>query len=336
MEKIDRSYLRSVRYTVQWAVAALVLYGGYRFYLFSEHFTSGSPPVERPPLVDGFLPIGALMSLKLWLAEGMFDPVHPAALVIFAAALMVSAALKKSFCGWLCPVGAISEQAFRLGRRLFGRNFRMRPWLDNPLRGMKYLLLAFFVYVVLVKMSSPEIAAFLQTPYWKIADMKMLLFFTEMTALTAIVIASLFVLSLFFKNFWCRYLCPYGALTGLLSMASPLKITRNEEACIHCHRCTESCPSRLPVEDKTRVRSPECTGCLTCVSNCPSRGALDIALPRGRGHATPLQPLLFAALIMLAFFGIIGVAKLTGHWQSGVSYQDYQVLVPIASQFAHP
>lgn len=332
MEKFNRGYLRTLRHAFQWGLVALVLFGGWRFYLFAEHFTSGTPYVKRPPLVDGFLPIGGLMSLKLWLAEGVFDPVHPSALVILGAALFMSLVLKKSFCGWVCPVGAVSEQAFRLGGRLFGRNFRVHKYLDYPLRSLKYLLLAFFLYAVVVRMPAPAIVGFLHTPYWKIADVKMLLFFTEMTVTTIVVLASLFVLSLFFKNFWCRYLCPYGALTGLLSALSPFKITRNEEACIHCHRCTEACPSLLPVEDKRRVRSPECTGCLTCVSRCPARGALDMALP-GR---IAVKPLIFAALVSAAFFGLIGMARITGHWHSAVAYEDYKALVPVARHFEHP
>lgn len=332
MEKIDRSYLRTLRYAFQWGLVALVLYGGWRFYLFAEHFTSGTPYVRRPPLVDGFLPIGGLMSLKLWLAEGIFDPVHPSALVILGAALLMSLVLKKSFCGWLCPVGALSEQTFRLGGRLFGRNFRMHKYADYPLRSLKYLLLAFFFYQVVVRMPAPDIAGFLHTPYWKIADVRMLLFFTEMSVTTGVVLAALFVLSLLFKNFWCRYLCPYGALTGLLSALSPLKITRNEEACIHCHKCTEACPGLLPAEDKLRVRSPECTGCLTCVSRCPARGALDMALPGRRA----VKPLIFAALLSAVFFGLIGMARLTGHWHSTVAYEDYKALVPTARHFEHP
>ncbi len=332
MENIDRKYLRKLRYAFQWGIVALVLWGGWRFYLFWEHFVTGSPTVQRPPLVDGFLPIGALMSLKLWLARGVFDPVHPAALVIFGGALLMSLVLKKSFCGWVCPVGALSEQAFRLGGKMLGGNFRIHKYLDYPLRCVKYLLLAFFFYVVAIRMPPEGIVGFLRTPYWKIADVKMLFFFTEMTKLTMAVLAALFVLSLFFKNFWCRYLCPYGALTGLLSVLSPLKITRNRDACIHCHKCTESCPSLLPVEDKARVRSPECTGCLTCVSRCPAKGALDIAFSKKRA----VKPLAFAVLLAAVFFGLIGAAKLTGHWQSNVSYAEYKALVPVASRFEYP
>jgi polyferredoxin len=331
-EKIDRRYLRKLRYAFQWALFALIIYGGYRLYRFTEHFLSGTGQVERPPLVDGFLPIGSLMTLKLWLTEGFFDKVHPAGLVIFGTALLMSMLLKKSFCGWACPVGALSEQLFRLGGRIFGRNLRMPVYLDYPLRSLKYLLMGFFLYVVLLKMDAEAILAFLGTPYWKVADVKMLYFFTKMTTSTAIVLLVLVLLSLPFKNFWCRYLCPYGALVGLLSYLSPYKITRNEDKCIHCKRCTKSCPSMLPVESKARVSSPECTGCLTCVSRCPAKGALDMALPGRR----PLRPVIYVALVTVLFFGLIGFAKVTGHWKSDVTYEEYKTVVPMADKFEHP
>jgi len=39
------------------------------------------------------------MSLKLWVTEGIFDSIHPAALVIFVAALLLAVVIKKGFCG---------------------------------------------------------------------------------------------------------------------------------------------------------------------------------------------------------------------------------------------
>lgn len=341
MEKTDRTYLRYLRYTLQWGVVLFLLYAGYRFFIFTEHFlTSAALPAggeeevlgNRFPAVEGFLPIGALMGLKLWFMEGVFDRIHPAGLVIFAAALAMALVLKKGFCGWICPVGALSDSVWKLGKKIFGRNFSVHRYADYGLRSVKYILMAFFIYVIVLKMPAFAILRFLENDYYRIADVKMLFFFTEMTKTTAITLSLLFLLSLFYRNFWCRYLCPYGALLGLLSMLSPLKIRRNNQACIHCRKCTENCPSLLPVETLSQVKSPECTGCLTCVSHCPSKDALDISLP-GRKAA---HPLLFVFLIILFFFGGITIAKLTGRWESSVSYQDYQRVIPQARHFDHP
>lgn len=341
MEKIDRAYVRYLRYAVQWGIVLFLLYAGYCFVIFTDHFLAvqtmpagGKEAVlkNRFPAVEGFLPIGALMGLKLWIMEGVFDRIHPAGLVIFVAAIVVAVVLKKGFCGWICPVGALSDSVWKLGERIFGRNFTIPRYADHGLRSVKYILMAFFVYVIVLKMPTPAIFHFLENDYYRIADVKMLFFFTEMTRTTAISLSLLIVFSLGYKNFWCRYLCPYGALLGLLSMLSPLKIRRNETACVHCRKCSEHCPSLLPVEELVQVRSPECTGCLTCVSHCPSKGALDVAFPQRKAA----HPLLFAGLIIAFFFGSITIAKLNGRWDSSVSYQDYQRLLPQAKHLNHP
>lgn len=341
METQDRRYLRYSRLTVQWGIFLFLLYAGYRFFFFVEHFLSHGTALQgteetilgdRFPSVEGFLPIGALMALKLWVTEGIFDSIHPAALIIFAAALVLALVLKKGFCGWICPVGAISDSVWKLGKKIFGRNFAVPRYADYGLRSVKYILMAFFIYVVVLKMPAPAILRFIEGDYYKIADVKMLFFFTEMTATTAVSLSLLFVLSLFYKNFWCRYLCPYGALLGLVSFFSPMKITRNDQACIHCGKCTKNCPSLLPVEQLNSVRSPECTGCLTCVSHCPAKGALDVSLMKRK----TVNPVLFAFLIIAVFFGSIGIAKLTGKWYSAVTYEEYQRIVPQTSRLDHP
>jgi len=340
MEKIDRSYLRYIRYAVQWGIFFFLIYAGSKFYIFIEHLaapdTRNLTPETilslRAPSVEGFLPIGALMTFKLWLTTGIFDRIHPAGLVIFLAAVATSLLLKKSFCGWICPVGALSDLTWKLGKRLFGLNFTIHRFADYPLRSLKYLLLTFFIYVIVVKMPPSEIFKFLEGDYYVIADVKMLYFFTRMTTLTFVTLLILFIGSLFFKNFWCRYLCPYGALLGILSLCSPVKITRNSDACIDCGKCTKNCPAALPVGEKVRIKSPECTGCLACVSYCPAKGALDMSFTKSR----ILNPLVFAVLIIGLFFGAIGLGQIADRWNSKVTYEEYKRIIPRAPLLKHP
>jgi polyferredoxin len=325
---VKSAYVKKLRLAVQWSILAIVVYGGWRLYAFVRHFEAGGPYVSRAPLVEGFLPIGALMSLKIWLTRGVFDKVHPAGLVIFLGAVIISLLFKKSFCGWICPVGTVSELIYKIGRRVFGRNFALPRWADYPLRSLKYVLMGFFLFIV-IKMPREGLENFLGGAYWKVADIKMLLFFKEMS--TLVVLAGLFIGSLLYKNFWCRYLCPYGALLGLLSLMSPVKIVRKESACNHCRRCTRACPALLPVEEKQVIRSPECMGCLSCVAACPAKGALS-----ARGLGKGVNPLIYAVLVIVLFFGLLWGAKLGAHWHSSVSYADYRDLIPVARALNHP
>ena len=331
--KRGRPLVRRLRAAVQWSAFALTVWGGLELYRFTLQIEGGRvPPLPKPLSPEGFLPIGSFMSFKLWVTTGLIDTVHPAGLMLFTSALVLSLALKKSFCGWVCPVGTLSELLGTVGRRVAGRLLTPPRWFDVPLRSLKYVLLGFFLWIILVRMPAAAIREWLQTDYWKIADLKMLGFFRHPTGLATGVIGALFVLSLATRNFWCRYLCPYGALLGLLSAGAVVKVQRREALCTHCHRCTKNCPALLPVETLGRVRSPECLGCLTCVSRCPAPGALDAAAP---GRRT-IAPALYAALVAVVFWGIIAAARLTGHWEAGVSPADYQRIVPGLASVSHP
>jgi polyferredoxin len=292
----------------------------------------------HPAGIDGWLPISGLLNLRYWLVTGRIPDIHPAALFLLLAFLGISFLFRKSFCSWLCPMGTISEYLWRAGRRVFRRNFQIPRWLDIPFRGLKYLLLGFFVWAV-VEMSVGEIAEFMHSPFGIIADVKMLDFFRFLSLTGLIVVSVLVVASLFVQNFWCRYLCPYGALLGLTSLFGPLHIRREPESCIDCAKCAKACPSLLPVDKLVTIRSAECTGCLACVSVCPAENALALSLPqahafRARKRRIPAWTL--AMGIALVFFGIVGYAKMANHWRSNVTNTEYQRLAPRADEAQHP
>lgn len=334
MDGISIKSASTIRTAVQWCFMFWVVGIGIRFGIFVSAVESGAPAplVSRPPGVEGFLPIGALTSLKNWLVSGEIHPVHPAALVIFVTILLMSLLAKKSFCSWLCPVGTLSEGAFKIGQKLVGRNYRIWRWLDYGLRSIKYLLLLMFVKFILVDMSVEALGGFLDAPYWAVSDVKMLHFFTSMSLTTMVVLAILTVLSLFYKMFWCRYLCPYGALLGLASIFSPFKIRRDSTGCTGCQRCSAICLSGLEVHSSTAVSSPECTGCLTCVASCPERNVL--AMQPGFWKKS-LPVWVFPTVVLTIFMAGIGAGMISGHWQSSLDYADYQRLIPMVPYLSH-
>ncbi|MEO8168952.1 MAG: 4Fe-4S binding protein, partial [bacterium] len=283
--KEDSQFLRS---TIQFSFVLLCLWIGVEFYLFMQWGTSNGTAqfVARPPGAEGFLPISALMSLKHWALTGIVNDVHPSGLFILLAIIGVSIALKKAFCSWLCPIGTLSESLWMLGKKLFKREFRTPRWLDYPLRSIKYLLLFFFANSIW-QMDLPALENFIYSPYNKVADLKMYLFFANMTTFAIWTIVILMVLSVFVKNFWCRFLCPYGALLGIAGWLSPLKITRNKSTCIDCELCTKACPSNIKVHTTARVWSDECMSCMLCVQACPVKSTLDVRASAKSKKAVP-------------------------------------------------
>jgi polyferredoxin len=330
-----RNSIRTIRYAVQIWFLLVTLFVGWQFYQFVLHFEDPSHPfVQRPPSVDAFLPIGALMAFKFFAVTGIVEPIHPSGLILFIAITGVSLFLKKGFCGWICPVGTLSQYVWMLGEKVLGRNFRVEQYTDIGLRAIKYTLLALFFWVIVVAMGSTMILMFFGSDYYKLADVKMLKFFTDMSSLTFWVLIGLGVLSLLYKNVWCRYLCPYGALLGIISRWSPVKVRRNEEQCIHCHACTRHCPTLIDVEKKDVIKSGECFGCMTCVSRCPAPGALDMTVKAGK-KVSILKPVLYPVLLIALFYLVIGIGVLAGKWHSELPYEEYQRLVPEVSHLEH-
>ena len=310
------------------------------FYFWVRQFeTSGAAAnIARPAGVEGWLPIAGLMNLKYWILTAQIPNVHPAAMFLLLTVLSMAFLLRKAFCSWLCPVGTISEYLWRAGRKFFRGNLRLPRWFDLPLRSLKYLLLGFFVWAIST-MSAVGIRDFMQSPYGLIADVKMLNFFRNISQTGLLVLGGFVVASLLIQNFWCRFLCPYGALLGLVSLFSPARIRRKPEACIDCAKCAKACPSSLPVDKLVQIKSVECTGCLECVAVCPAQDALAMSFSIATLSGPMRRPLpawAIALAIVALFLAVTGFAKVTGHWESPIPNAAYERLIPHADEAAHP
>jgi len=316
-----RRRIEWARHLVQAGFLLTVFLVGWEFVRWVHGHEAGRLVGERPPGVEGFLPIAALLSLRHLVTSGEVHPVHPAGLAILLLVVGISVLAKKAFCSWVCPVGTLSEMLAGLSQRLFRRRLRLPHLVDLPLRSLKYLLLAFFVYAVFFQMGPAAVADFLDSPYNRVADVKMLHFFERLSPFALKVIAVLAVLSVAIPYSWCRYFCPYGALLGALSLLSPLKVTRHAPSCIDCDLCTKACPSHLPVARLARVRSDECFGCLSCVAACPVTRALRVETPAPWRSA--VRPAAFAALVVGLFVAGTFLARATGHWKSEITDEEY-------------
>ncbi len=335
--RLDRDYSQLARRSYQAAFLLLNVWLGGAFYFWVRGLETGasSADIAPPPGIEGWLPIAGLMNLKYFLLTGLIPSIHPAAMFLLVTFLVMSFLFRKAFCSWLCPVGTISEYLGLFGQKIFGRNFRIWRWIDIPLRGLKYLLLGFFAWAI-SSMSAAAIANFMHSDYGLVAGVKMLNFFRHLGETGLIVIGILVLASIFVQNFWCRYLCPYGALLGFASLLSPVRIRREPEPCIDCGKCAKVCPSSLPVDKLVTIKSAECTGCLECVAICPAEGALHLALPQFSSPPKRILSWAMAAGIAVLFFGVVGYAKAVGLWESHVRGAVYRQLVPHASEARHP
>lgn len=332
--------IQKYRFLIQSAFALLCIWIGVEFYLFSKYLETGGAAsfVSRPPGVDGFLPISSFMSFYLFITTGEIHQAHPAGLFIFMAILLVSLVFGKAFCSWLCPVGFISELVGDFGEKMYKKIFKRRihlpKWIDYPLRSLKYLLLGFLLYSVFFLMSTLALQAFLDSPYNIVADLKMYYFFADISQTALIILAALFVLSIFIRNFWCRFLCPYGALLGLFSFLSPHKIKRDPVSCIDCGLCAKACPSYIKVDKVKTVVSDECNTCLSCVDACPVADTLDLkSILPGKKKVNKK----YVAIGVISLFMLVtGFGIMSGHWNNHISKSEYLIHYKNMNTYGHP
>lgn len=317
----SRKNIQFHRKIIQFLFLATTVGIGVQFSIFVNELQRGLyPTISRPPGIEAFLPISSLISLKYWLVTGIFNRVHPSGLIILMVVLLTALLLKRGFCSWVCPFGLLTEYLNHIHRFIFRKNVRIPRWLDYPLRSLKYLLLAFFMWAIIIKMDAFALDYFIYSPYNMVADIKMLYFFKHISAFAFWVLVSLFVFSILIRNFWCRYLCPYGALLGVLSFLSVFKIHRNEQTCTSCLQCTRACPVDIRVHKTTSVISDECHACLKCVSVCPEKDTLYLSPLKRSGI---IKPWVYAVSISLLFLGGSLLARATGHWQTSISNREY-------------
>lgn len=293
----------------QWFFFLASLAVGWRFYGFCRYALGAGPEAARPAAVEGFLPISALLGARLAATTGSWDPVHPAGLAIFLAALAMGFALRKGFCGHVCPVGFVATRLGRLGQRLGLARSVPAKW-DAALGLPKYLLLAFFLYTTFFAMDAAAVAAFARSSYNITADARLLLFFTRPGLTAVVVLAVLAMLGLVFRGSFCRWLCPYGALLGLVAKIGPTALSRDAGACTGCGRCRKACPVDLPLDAGARPMT--CSGCASCVVACPASARAVEFRFLGIGAPWWLTAAGTCAVFVVAFVA----ANVLGYWDS--------------------
>lgn len=311
-----------IRRTLQSIFFIITIYGGVSFYYFVEALKENRFDIVKPGSVEAFLPLSALMALKQFIFTGTYDMVHPAGLLILIMAVLISIIFKKGFCSTICPVGFVSELISESGLKI-----KIHKYIFPFFAWIKYALFGFFAYAILYQMSVFDINGFLRSPYNIVADAKMLYFFQHPSMTTIIVLGSLIFLTMLFKNLWCRFLCPYGAMLGLLSMLSPFKVKRDKKSCTSCKACSNACPMDIEIHKKNIVHTPECFGCFECVKNKSNQNCLSVQRVKNYKIMHP-----FAAAIL---FSVIGIAVICGFWFSETDNKVYAEYLKNIRQLSH-
>jgi MauM/NapG family ferredoxin protein len=247
-------------------------------------------PVPPPVPPEAFLRLDPVAMLAAWLAGAMaWSALGPVFLL-----LVLTAVLGRFFCGWICPLGATIDAADRRVARDGG------PASWEAWRPVKYQILAIVAAAALFGLS----LAFLVAPVAVAMRFYALVIHSLLKAGAARVLSLIRPLALdadwtwvvyadpgvphfglpwfsagavvlilaagrLAPRFWCRYLCPAGALLALAG-SRPLWRRQVSPACIDCGLCQQACPTAAIGRDPRRTRFAECIVCQRCVRLCPT------------------------------------------------------------------
>lgn len=229
--------------------------------------SGGGIPLLSSASLHSLCPFGGVVTIYQYATVGTFvQKIHESAFVLMAIGVGLAILFGPVFCGWVCPLGTVQEWVAKWGKKLFKRRYNhfVPPKIDNALRYVRYLVLAWVIYVTA---TSGTLIFAEYDPYFALFN-----FWSTEVSWTALGILGITLgLSLFVERPWCKYACPYGAVLGISNMFRVFKIRRAESTCKADGACSIMCPMNIPVDTVKTVRNHQCISCLECTSEaiCP-------------------------------------------------------------------
>lgn len=212
--------------------------------------------------IHAICPFGGVVSIYQFVTEGSYvHRIHDSSFVLMFLVLILTLLFGAVFCGWVCPLGSVQEWIGNRGKKLFGKRYNhfVPDKIDQTLRYLRYVVLMWVLYATA---TTAQLAFKTIDPYYALFQ-----FWTGEVAVSAMIILILVLLaSLWIERPWCKYLCPFGAVLGLISKISLFSLKRDPGTCIDCKICDRVCPMNIDISSRKSVRHTNCIVCLECSS----------------------------------------------------------------------
>jgi len=198
------------------------------------------------------------------------------------AVIVLTIIFGRFFCGWICPFGALHQFVGYLGNRKKTPAQKIRLNKYRKAQCIKYFILIFFLFMA----AFPSLAATLQTglldPIPLVTRSFNLLLlpiidraanfvsvsarFYEGAWLILVIFLTAILLNLVIPRFYCRFICPLGALLAIISRFAIWRIGKKQTECSNCKLCDKACEGAC--EPSGKIRISECVLCFNCREDC--------------------------------------------------------------------
>lgn len=280
---------------------------GFFLFFFTFLFIRVSYPLNKNIADNFFFNIDPLITLVMVITGSTVMT----ALLGSIITVIITVLFGRIFCGWICPMGTI----FDLSTYIIPNKKEKKPFGNGPYKNIKYYLLIFLFFgsllgfsavlffdplVFLFRVFTLNIYPFIVLITNQFLNLirplalKMGFFNLSMLAYEQPVF-SLGLLNLFLfltiigliaaeRRFWCRNLCPLGALLAILSRFS-IRGRQVSDECTNCSKCAQICPMNAIGDDFYKTSTRECIQCERCAPVCPVDAISFKTIQPGQGLA---------------------------------------------------
>ena len=319
---INKKFYSITRYSIMILVLAYTSYQLFVDVFFGRIF----------PAIKNFGPLSLMESLKSFFISNQILPLEKFAPTFWSVSLtllllffLLTFFFNRVFCGVICPFGTLQELFGNAGlfvaKKVLKRDrlFVVPTGLDKVLRKIKYLILILTLVPALLFGTDFVFSKLFGIAWFQISNpwlsFKNILKFDLITTYYLIAFVTLIVVligSFLFERFYCKYLCPTGALTALFAKLSPNKIRVNkleETEEVTDTGCQGVCPMNIPVLENEVIGSSECIACQKCVANCQS----DKAEVDFHFFGKKVKPFVIILISTIVFFAGIILVQYLGY-----------------------
>jgi ferredoxin-type protein NapH len=238
--------------------------------------------------------------------------------IVVGTVLLIGAVVGRAFCGWVCPIGFVQDIITNLKGRLdfvsprthqSSKRLKYLMFIGTLLiSGSLALALAsgegssyktalgvlasgpfiaispdgtlFGTVPALVLMARQNFMSFLTRPPTIQQVWTDLLTTPPLLALRILILLGFFGAAWKVPRFWCRYVCPTGAMMAVFQKYSVTGLKRDPVKCTKCPHCEVKCPMQISILDLPweKFNDPECIMCMECIDACP-HGSLSLKAP---------------------------------------------------------